>query len=90
MFAENCRLGRVLPSVNIRASVICYRKNPDSNTNCPSNASSTPTVIQITKIGRDYHTASVLIDGKVLVAGGCNDNGFHSSTELYNPTTGNW
>jgi N-acetylneuraminic acid mutarotase len=38
---------------------------------------------------RYSHTASLLPDGKVLVAGGYN-SGTLSSVELYNPTTGNW
>ncbi|CAF5034708.1 unnamed protein product, partial [Rotaria sp. Silwood1] len=46
-------------------------------------------------IERRYHTASVLADGKVLVAGGYRTGGYSygenlNSTELYDPTTGNW
>jgi N-acetylneuraminic acid mutarotase len=40
---------------------------------------------------RAYHTATLLINGKVLVAGGYNDNnGALSSAELYEPATGIW
>jgi hypothetical protein len=43
--------------------------------------------------GRLLHTATLLSDGKVLVAGGWpdhTDQGPLSSAELYNPATGNW
>jgi hypothetical protein len=43
---------------------------------------------------RNYHTATLLRDGKVLVAGGTpNNNGpnrFLSAAELYDPATGSW
>ncbi|UJR32458.1 hypothetical protein I4U23_019920 [Adineta vaga] len=39
---------------------------------------------------RYRHTASVLIDGTVLVAGGSNDNGTLNSTELYDPLKERW
>ncbi|CAF4575521.1 unnamed protein product, partial [Rotaria sp. Silwood2] len=46
-------------------------------------------------IGRKFHTASVLVNGKVLVAGGYFYDGRTygqnlNSTELYDPTTGTW
>jgi len=43
--------------------------------------------------GRLLHTATLLLNGKVLVAGGWPDhthNGIMSSAELYNPATGIW
>lgn len=39
---------------------------------------------------RDGHTATLLINGKVLVAGGTNNGAALSSAELYNGTTGTW
>lgn len=39
--------------------------------------------------GRVYHTATMLPNGKVLVAGGMNIIGL-SSAELYNPDSGSW
>ncbi|CAF4152372.1 unnamed protein product [Adineta steineri] len=42
-------------------------------------------------IARYYHTASVLENGLVLVAGGSDRNGVYLNTaELYNPSTGTW
>jgi Tol biopolymer transport system component len=40
--------------------------------------------------GRDSHTATLLPNGQVLVAGGNNSNGTLKSAELYNPATGTW
>ncbi|CAF4049216.1 unnamed protein product [Rotaria sp. Silwood1] len=41
--------------------------------------------------GRQYHTASVLTSGKVLVSGGVDSYlRFLSSSELYDPATGKW
>jgi hypothetical protein len=37
---------------------------------------------------RGYHTATLLPSGKVLLAGGLDDNGAMTSAELYDPTSG--
>jgi hypothetical protein len=44
------------------------------------------------KTARLFHTTTFLANGKVLVAGGCNDAGCLSldSAELYDPVTGTW
>lgn len=39
---------------------------------------------------RASHTASVLQNGKVLVAGGNNNFGYLYGTELYDPSLGTW
>ena len=39
---------------------------------------------------RTDHTATLLPNGQVLVAGGEGTTGFLSSAELYNPATGTW
>ncbi len=39
---------------------------------------------------REYHTASILTNGKVLVTGGNSSNVSINSAELYDPSTGNW
>src|SRR5207302_296704 len=41
-------------------------------------------------IARDACTATLLTNGKVLVAGGVNSTGPTSSAELYDPATGLW
>jgi Galactose oxidase, central domain/Kelch motif len=39
---------------------------------------------------RSFHTATLLPNGKVLVAGGISRNGAMDSAELYDPSTGSW
>jgi WD40 repeat protein len=39
---------------------------------------------------RQHHSATLLPDGKVLVAGGHDGSGFISSAELYDPASGTW
>jgi hypothetical protein len=48
------------------------------NTNYPMSAA------------RSYHTATLLPNGKVLVAGGQNSSGVANSAELFDPATGKW
>lgn len=67
-------------------------------------ATSTPPVVAVDGAGgaetfagtgsliaaRNNHTATLLADGKVLVTGGFGDSGALDSTEIYDPTTGEW
>jgi hypothetical protein len=42
-------------------------------------------------VGRSFHTATLLANGKVLVTGGGDANGVSlSSSEIYNPSSGTW
>jgi N-acetylneuraminic acid mutarotase len=40
--------------------------------------------------GREYHTATLLPDGTVLVAGGTTSGGITTTAEVYDPGTGQW
>ncbi len=48
------------------------------------------TTIDSMSFARQYHTATLLPDGRVLVAGGGDVGYFISSAEIYDPATGTW
>ncbi|NWF74793.1 MAG: fibronectin type III domain-containing protein [Nitrospirae bacterium] len=60
-----------------------------ASTCSPSIASGSPSTNNLNS-ARTSHTATLLPDGTVLVAGGSGGAGLLTSAELYNPTTGQW
>ena len=64
---------------NSLSSVEVY--NPDIGTWTTDNPMSS---------ARQAHTATLLADGRVLVAGGFNVGYFTSSAEIYDPASGTW
>jgi len=71
--------GGLLPSSGVLATAELY----DPATGVWSSTGSLNTA-------RDSHTATVLINGVVLVAGGAAGSLWLSSAELYDPQTGVW
>lgn len=55
----------------------------------PAQAAPTWTNVASLHYGRSGHTATLLPNGKVLVAGGYN-NGYLSSAEVYDPNANTW
>ncbi|CAF1651245.1 unnamed protein product [Adineta ricciae] len=86
LYTEDCQSGNVTSSESDRASVICYRRNQGSHTECSlRDWKNTGTM----SVARYRHTASILSNGKVLVTGGYNGVSLNSA-ELYDLSTGNW
>ena len=67
-----------------------YGENPLSSAELYDPASSTWTAVGRLNWSRESHTATLLRNGKVLVAGGIGDCRGHSSAELFDPTDGTW
>lgn len=72
-----------------------FRKGPDGSTQIYSHTaelfdpkSETFIVTGDLHLGRAGHTATLLTNGKVLIAGGFTDEGMTASAELYDPSTG--
>jgi hypothetical protein len=64
---------------------------PTSNAELYDLATGTWTPTGSLSVGRAYHTATLLTDGKVLLTGGWTPAGAMSTTaELYDPATGTW
>jgi hypothetical protein len=53
-------------------------------------ASNTFSIVGSMASPRRYHTATLLHDGRVLVAGGSNVNGSLATAEEYDPASGTW
>ncbi|CAF1539132.1 unnamed protein product [Adineta ricciae] len=87
LFSEDCQSGNITSSGDVRASVICYRRNQGSNNQCSPRGW---TKTGYMHVARRLPIASVLSNGKVLVTGGFNGGIPQNSAELYDPSTGNW
>ncbi|CAF1438139.1 unnamed protein product [Adineta ricciae] len=87
LFRGDCQSGEIVSSGNIRASVICHRRNQGSNNQCPTRKW---VMTKNMNVLRHQHTASILYDGTaVLVAGGYHSSSL-KSVELYNSSTNSW
>ena len=76
-FTKNLALVRHARIVPLLGLLLIHRVEAASFTNA------TPLIVR-----RYYHTATLLPNGKVLVAGGVGTNGSMASAELYDPATG--
>ncbi|MFN7996938.1 MAG: kelch repeat-containing protein [Bryobacteraceae bacterium] len=79
--------GRVLVAGGCNASG-CQTVTATAELFDPATGTFTPT--GSLAVPRDYHTATLLPDGTVLVAGGFGYTGALNSAELYDPATGEW
>lgn len=62
-----------------------------ADTRIPALGSHTWTKTGSMNVARIFHTATLLLNGEVLVAGGANSSsGFLASAELYDPSAGSW
>jgi len=74
----------LLLRLSILAAIYCWSLL--TATGAPFTFSSTGSMAAV----REFHTATLLTNGKVLVAGGTNSNGILASAELYDPASGTW
>ena len=56
----------------------------------PAPAAPTWTTVESMSTTRWFHTATLLPNGKVLVAGGQNSGGYLDSAEVYDPSSNTW
>ena len=73
--------GQTVDLGNITTTATAEFYEPVTGTWSPTGSMTTP---------RSRHTATLLLDGKVLVAGGRNNNLATATAELFDPSTGTW
>ena len=78
--------GRVLIAGGDPAGWVADRPDASAEIYDPTTGTFSPTGSMATT--RGFHTATLLADGRVLIAGGENGAGSLASAELYDPTTG--
>ena len=78
--------GRVLVAGGDAEDVDAWRPTAAAEIYDPATGTFTPTGSMKTR--RDYHSLTRLADGRVLVAGGTNDDGDLASAEIFDPATG--
>ncbi|WNG48106.1 kelch-like protein [Archangium minus] len=85
---NNCQLNVVVGDgrggQNTGSLALCVAKSP------VWGAPSVWTPTGAMTLARNTHTATLLPNGKVLVAGGQNSSGISRTAELYDPATGTW
>ncbi len=87
----NCSRLIFVAGITVSFVVVCtsFRTAPSSAASVPATPAGTITPATPMLNARSGHTATLLPDGRVLIAGGMRGNqDFYDSAELYNPSTG--
>src|ERR1051325_2061414 len=93
-FNARLLIGFALCFVGLLPSALAGQSRSTIGAIAPKAPAETPGTWETTDsliTARDAHTATLLPNGQVLVAGGYNSSGFLSATaELFDPATGRW